>query len=108
MSKAGGSEMRVDRQAQTLRACTKGSRRRSSMLLREGDVERLRSFLTAESTWELSGRSARAGTHRGAEAILGVLRRVAELRPIRPDAYEVMASEYHAVLTTRLIADRLD
>src|SRR5437867_4025486 len=108
MSKAGGSEMRVDRQAQILRAMHERVAQTIFDALREGDVERLRPFLTAESTWELSGRSALAGTHRGADAILGVLRRVAELRPIRPDAYDVMASEYHAVLTTRLIADGLD
>jgi ketosteroid isomerase-like protein len=76
--------------------------------IREHDAERLRPLLTSASTWELPGRSALAGTHRGPDAILPVLRRVAELRPIRPDAYDIMASDYHAVLTTRLVADGLD
>jgi len=76
--------------------------------LRTGEVDGLRPWLTPTSTWEVPGRSALAGTHVGPDAILAVLRRVAELRPIRPDAYDVMASEYHAVLTTRLVGDGLD
>ena len=76
--------------------------------LRTGEVDELRSRLTPESAWEIPGRSALAGTHRGPDAILAALRPVAALSPIRPDAYDVMASEYHAVLTTRLVAEGLD
>jgi ketosteroid isomerase-like protein len=76
--------------------------------LRVGAVDELRRRLTPESTWEIPGRSVLAGTHRGPDAILAALRPVEALRPIRPDAYDVMSSEYHAVLTTRLVADGLD
>jgi ketosteroid isomerase-like protein len=76
--------------------------------LRAGEVETLRPSLTPASTWEIPGRSALAGTHRGPDAILAVIRPLGELRPIRPDAYDIMASEYHAVLTTRLVNDSLD
>jgi hypothetical protein len=70
--------------------------------------EDFRPALAAGSTWELPGRSALAGLHRGPEPILGLLRRLAELRPIRSAAYDVAASEHHAVLMTRLVGDGLD
>lgn len=76
--------------------------------LRSHDAEAFRSSLADGSTWELPGRSTLAGLHRGPEEILAVLRRLAELHPIRDDAYDVMVSEHHAVLTTRLVGNGLD
>jgi hypothetical protein len=72
------------------------------------DPGRFHGRLTEASTWELHGRSPLAGLHRGCDAIGAVLARLAELRPIARDAYDVMESEFHAVLTTRLVADGLD
>lgn len=72
------------------------------------DSDSLRPALDDDSTWELEGRSSLAGVHRGPEAILPVLARLTQLHPIRPDAYDVMSSTYHAVLTTRLVSDGLD
>ena len=64
--------------------------------------------LDTESAWELPGRSALAGFHRGPEAILAVVELLATPRPIRPDAYDIAASDFHAVLMTRLVGDGLD
>jgi ketosteroid isomerase-like protein len=72
------------------------------------DAEAFRDRLEGGSTWELPGRSALAGVHRGPEEILAVLRRLVELRPIHDEAYDVMASEHHSVLTTRLVDNGLD
>jgi ketosteroid isomerase-like protein len=76
--------------------------------LRSQDAAPFRGALTDRSTWELPGRSALAGVHRGVEAVEAVLRRLCVLRPIREDAYDVAASEYHAVLMTRLVGGGLD
>lgn len=73
-----------------------------------GDPETFRGGLDEDSTWELPGRSALAGMHRGPEAIVAILHRLTGLRPIRPDAFDVAASEHHAVLMTRLVSERLD
>jgi ketosteroid isomerase-like protein len=72
------------------------------------DVASLRPALTERSTWELHGRSPLAGLHTGADRIAEVLERLTELLPISPDAYDVMVSEHHATLTTRLVAEGLD
>lgn len=86
--------------------------RNLAMLLFESlqaqDAELLRPALDDESTWELPGRSALAGVHRGADAIVGVVTRLAELRPIRDDAFNVLVSAHHAALITRLVGDGLD
>ena len=76
--------------------------------LRDGDVESVAPLLSDKSVWELRGQSVLAGVHRGRRAILRVLRRLVELRPIHPDAYDVMASAYHATLTMRLVGDELN
>ena len=76
--------------------------------LLEQDEDRFAGSIRAESVWELPGRSALAGVHRGPAEILPVLRRLTELRLLRPDAYDVAASESHAVLMTRLVGDGLD
>jgi hypothetical protein len=72
------------------------------------DAEAFRNRLEEASVWELPGRSALAGVHQGPEEILAVLRRLAELRPIRDEAYDVMVSQDHAVLTTRLVGNGID
>jgi ketosteroid isomerase-like protein len=78
------------------------------VVLRDRAPEAARAFLDEHSTWELPGRSALAGVHTGADAIVALLTRLTELRPIRDDAYDVMTSEHHATLTTRLVGDGLD
>jgi ketosteroid isomerase-like protein len=77
-------------------------------VLRDGDAEVARGFLDERSTWELPGRSSLAGLHTGADAIVALLTRLGDLRPIRRDAYDVMTSDHHATLTTRLVGDGLD
>lgn len=76
--------------------------------LRSGGPEPFRALLDESSVWELHGRSKLAGLHRGPDAILMLLTCLTELHPIREDAYDVMVSAHHAVLTTRLIAEGLD
>lgn len=76
--------------------------------LRDRDLEALGELLGPDSTWELKGRTALAGKHRGAARVLSVLRALGSLRPIRPDAYDVAASPHHAVLMTRLVGDGID
>jgi hypothetical protein len=76
--------------------------------LRAQDAELFRPALDDESTWELPGRSALAGMHKGPDAILGVVARLTALRPIRDDAFDVLVSAHHAALITRLVADDLD
>jgi ketosteroid isomerase-like protein len=78
------------------------------VVLRDADPEAAREFLDEGSTWELPGRSSLAGVHTGPEAIVALLARLTELRPIREDAYDVMTSEHHATLTTRLVGNGLD
>jgi hypothetical protein len=77
-------------------------------VLLDGSLGPFASTLDEGSVWELPGRSALAGVHRGPAAILGLVERLATLKPIRPDAYDIAASEYHAVLMTRLVGDGLD
>jgi ketosteroid isomerase-like protein len=77
-------------------------------VLRNGEPDAARAFLDDRSTWELPGRSSLAGVHTGADAIVALLARLTELRPVRDDAYDVMTSEHHATLTTRLVGDGLD
>jgi hypothetical protein len=48
------------------------------------------------------------GLHVGLEPILGLLRRLASLQPVRDDAYDIAESEHHAVLMTRLVGSGLD
>lgn len=86
--------------------------RNLAMLLFESlqaqNAELFRPALDDDSTWELPGRSALAGVHQGPDAILGVVSRLAVLRPIRDDAYDVLVSAHHAALITRLVGDDLD
>jgi ketosteroid isomerase-like protein len=76
--------------------------------LRSQNAELFRPALDDDSTWELPGRSALAGIHQGADAILAVVSRLTKLRPIHDDAYDVLVSAHHAALTTRLVGDGLD
>ena len=76
--------------------------------LRAQDPTRFRDSLDRDSTWELPGRSAIAGVHRGPDAILAMLQRLAVLRPIHHEAFDVATSDYHGVLMTRLVGDGLD
>jgi hypothetical protein len=72
------------------------------------DYETLTRLLDANSTWELRGHSSLGGLHVGREAIVGLLRRLASLQPLRDNAYDVAGSEHHAVLMTRLVGSGLD
>lgn len=75
------------------------------------DAAALNELLADDAAWYISGRSRLAGEHKGREAIVALVQKVHELtggtfRPLRADSHDVCASEYHAVLMDRFLAER--
>lgn len=75
------------------------------------DAAALNELLADDVEWHATGRSPFASSHRGREAIITLIGRLHELsggtfRPLRADSHDVCASEYHAVLMDRFLAER--
>ncbi|MDZ4277980.1 MAG: nuclear transport factor 2 family protein [Dehalococcoidia bacterium] len=77
------------------------------------DAAALDEVLGDDVELHMTGRSPFAGSHRGKDAVIAVVRRMHELsggtlRPLRDDSHDIMISEYHAMLTDRFLAERGD
>ncbi len=71
----------------------------------------LQELLADDAEWHAAGRSAIAGSHKGKDAIIRLVEHIhaasgGTFRPLRADSHDVMASEYHAVLMDRFLAER--
>jgi ketosteroid isomerase-like protein len=65
----------------------------------KGDMDTLRQLFDQDAVWHAPGRNPLSGDHRGADAILGLFARIAELTSgtFRAELHDVVANDEHAV-----------
>jgi hypothetical protein len=75
------------------------------------DEDALADVLDRNAVLIIRGESVLTGDHRGVDGILELRRLIDRLtdttwRPLRPDSFDIAASEHHAVIMDRYIAER--
>ena len=75
------------------------------------DAAALGEVVAPACAWIVRLETVLSGAHRGADGIAGLRRRIDELsggtwRPLRDDSFDVAASEWHAVVMDRFLAQR--
>ena len=75
------------------------------------DREALAKVVAPDAAWVLRLDTALSGAHVGPDGIAALRRRIDELtagtwRPLREDSFDIAASEWHAVIMDRFLAER--
>jgi ketosteroid isomerase-like protein len=76
-----------------------------------GDPDELAVLVPPDAAWLIPGETQLSGSHRGPQGIVELRRRIAGLtsdtwRPLREDSADVTASQWHAVVLDRYVAER--
>jgi ketosteroid isomerase-like protein len=75
------------------------------------DREALAKVVVSEAAWVVRLDTALSGAHVGPDGIAALRRRIDELtagtwRPLREDSFDIAASQWHAVIMDRFLAER--